>query len=44
MNLSGLVAAHANFSLFYIKAEKDTPVPRREYNDLNLRLSQLQEE
>ena len=44
VNLSALVAAHANFSLFYIQAEEDIPVPKREYDDLNLRHSQLQED
>ena len=44
VNLFALVAAHANFPLFYIEAKGDIPVPKREYNDLNLRYSQLQED
>lgn len=44
MKLSALVAAHANFSLFFIKAEDDIPVTKREYDDLNRRHSQLQED
>lgn len=42
--VSALVAAYANCSLFCIKAEEDIPVPRREYDDLALRHSQLQDE
>lgn len=44
MKLSALVAAHANFSLFFIKAEDDIPVTKRAYDDLNRRHSQLQED
>lgn len=44
MYLYALVAAQADFSLFYYKAEEDIPVPKREYDDLNLRYSQLQED
>lgn len=34
--------AYPNFSHFCIKDEEDIPIPRREYDDLNLRYTQLQ--
>lgn len=42
--LTALVAAHAYCSLVFIKADEDSTVPGGDYDDLNLRHSQLQEE
>ena len=44
VNLFAVVAAFANFSLFHIKAEEDIPLPKREYDGLKMRYSQLQED